>query len=506
MAQTLSEGLVVPNSDGGEDISFTGVAEVRLLGSTTNTALQSKASVIQIATDGDLDTATKPGQYGFWGSTANTPTASAGTLVVMEILNNTGGVAQVNQTAYQGTQIWTRFRGSLGWSAWTQIDAGAVDVSAMIPSVPPVSSSTAWRTVPLALTVGGAWGLWDRALNGGVRMPVRFAAKVHRYRVHLRNFTTRTGVPGSAAVSVPGVWIGGRSGSRITSPVQIASGLSSTGEDMVTPWVTTPLEADTDYMLAFTHSSTGQTLITVGGCWTTTTGDATAAVDGTSHVRAPLDVWIEAEVAPDVPILAAFGDSLSSGITSTVPVYDSWLSQWARANGALPVHYTGSGYTMDIWPDAAPGWTRWQELDRPDAVVFAMGSNDVFGTGATLAGTQAKFAEALRQVRKFVSPVVYATTILPRTSVTGAAETMRRSYNTWLPSSGARQVFNIVPAVSTDDETLMPAFDVDGIHLNTAGYAAIAGVIPASVLPAPAASGPTVDWSSAIDALNASAT
>lgn len=504
MAQTLSEGLVVPDSDGGEDISFTGVAEMRLLGSTTNTALQAKASVAQIATDGDLNSATKPGQYGYWGTTLNTPSSSAGTLVVMEILNNTGGVAQVNQTAYQGTEIWTRFRGSTGWSAWTRIDAGAVNVDDLVVDVPPPSSVTSWRTVPLALTVGGAWALWDGALAGAIRMPIRFAGKVNRYRVHLRNWTTRTGEPGSSAVSVPGVWIGGRNGSQITGAVQIASGLSSTGEDMVTPWVTTPLEADTDYMLAFTHSGSAQTLALVGGCWTVATADATAAVNGTINARSPLDVWIEAEVAPDVPVLAAFGDSLSSGITSTLPVYDSWLSQWCRENGAMPVHYTGSGYTMDIWPDNAPGWTRWQDLDRPDAVVFAMGSNDVFGTGATLATMQAKHVAALRQVQKYVSPVVYGTTILPRTNVTGTQETVRRAYNAWLPQSGMRDLFNIVPAVSSDDETLMPAFDVDGIHLNTAGYAAIAGVIPETVTPAPASTA-APDYQSAIDAMNAAA-
>lgn len=500
MAQTLSEGLVVPTSDGSEQISSTGVAELRLLGTTANAALQAKASVIQIATDGNLDDATKPGQYGYWGTTLNAPTDSAGTLVVMEILNNTGGVALVNQTAYQGTEIWTRFRGSTGWSAWTRIDAGAVNVDDLVVDVPPPSSVTSWRTVPLALTVGGAWALWDGALAGAIRMPIRFAGKVNRYRVHLRNWTTRTGEPGSSAVSVPGVWIGGRNGSQITGAVQIASGLSSTGEDMVTPWVTTPLEADTDYMLAFTHSGSAQTLALVGGCWTVATADATAAVNGTINARSPLDVWIEAEVAPDVPVLAAFGDSLSSGITSTLPVYDSWLSQWCRSNAALPVHYTGSGYTMDIWPeDTHPAWTRWQGLDRPDAVVFAMGSNDVFGTGATLWGVQAKFIEALRQVRKMVSPAVYATTILPRTSVTGAAETLRRSYNAWLADSGARDRFDIIPAVSTDDETLMPAYDVDGIHLNTAGYAAIAGVVPETILPVGA------DWSSAITALNTAA-
>lgn len=43
MAQTLSEGVVVPNMDGGETISATGVAELVALGTTVNAALQSKA-------------------------------------------------------------------------------------------------------------------------------------------------------------------------------------------------------------------------------------------------------------------------------------------------------------------------------------------------------------------------------------------------------------------------------------------------------------------------------
>ena len=43
MAQTLPNGVVVPNADGGEQISATGVAEMRTLGSSVDTALGSKA-------------------------------------------------------------------------------------------------------------------------------------------------------------------------------------------------------------------------------------------------------------------------------------------------------------------------------------------------------------------------------------------------------------------------------------------------------------------------------
>ena len=43
MAHTLSEGVVVPDMDGGETISATGVAEMVALGVTTNAALATKA-------------------------------------------------------------------------------------------------------------------------------------------------------------------------------------------------------------------------------------------------------------------------------------------------------------------------------------------------------------------------------------------------------------------------------------------------------------------------------
>ena len=202
-----------------------------------------------------------------------------------------------------------------------------------------------------------------------------------------------------------------------------------------------------------------------------------------------------------MPVVAWFWDSLGSGVGATLPVFDSVGSQWCRDNGALPVHYTASGDTMQGWSDASAfKWQRWQGLSRPDAVVHGMGSNDVFG-GASLADMQSRHAASMQLLSRLVSPVIYGTTILPRDGVTGDMEAVRRSYNTWLTSSGARARFNIVPAVSSDDETIMPAYNSDGIHLNTAGYAQVAGGVPVSVLPAPA----SADYSSAIVALNAAA-
>lgn len=156
--------------------------------------------------------------------------------------------------------------------------------------------------VPLSLSVGGAWSLWQGDERGAVRVPIRFGVTIPRWRVHVRNYTTRTGRPGSSSVVVPGIWIGRRTGSRVDETVRISPELTSRGDDMVTPWQETPLGARRDYMLVIRYFSDGPSLQQVGGCWTVPFEDAVSAADGRHSSRMPLDVWIEAEVPQEVPV------------------------------------------------------------------------------------------------------------------------------------------------------------------------------------------------------------
>lgn len=394
-------------------------------------------------------------------------------------------------------RVMRRFRGSGGWSGWERTDAGAIDLSALGGGGSGASPAS-FKTVPLALTVGGSGTAGPT--SGAFRMPLRFGATITRWRAHFRNNNPRFGTDGPAA-AISSVWFGAAtSGQFAGAPVQVSGATNTNGGEAVTPWQSTPIAAGTEYALSYQFSATSTNQV-VGGGWSSNTVNGTTATL-TRVVSLPLDVWIEAEVSPEVPVIAAFGDSLSSGVGATLPVYDSWLSQWARANGALPVHYTASGDTMAGWADSnAYKWQRWQNLTRPDAVIHAMGNNDVFG-GASLATLQARRAASVEQLRKLVSPVIYTATITPRTSSSGAEEAVRRSYNTWLKTSpdAARDLFDFVPAISSDDETISPGFDADGIHLNTAGYAAVAGTITRPL--APTGGG---DWSAAITALNAAA-
>lgn len=406
-------------------------------------------------------------------------------------------------TTGMNPEMHTRFSGSGGWSGWTRIDAGGVSIPEI--NTPVSDSAASYRSVPLALTVGGSITDFETS-SGGVRIPIKYSRRIRRWRLHIRNINPREGVAQSATVTIGAVRFGTAKTDDLknfATHFQIASNLSGSG-DITTPWQNSTIEPNVDHLIAFSWTSTAPPKKVVGGGWTTGGGStdfyySTAATTAASSL--PLDCWIEAEVEADVPIVAVFGDSLSSGVGATTPVYDSWLSQWCRANQALPVHYTASGDTMSGWSNSKHyKWTRWQNLSRPDSVIHAMGSNDVFG-GASLDDLKSRRAQTVDILRTLVSNNIYTATILPRSGVTGTSETTRRSYNAWLKTlpDSARDWFDFVPAVSTNDEDISPSFTTDNIHLTKPGYAALANTIVRPLYSS------VVDWSAAIASLNAAA-
>lgn len=433
----------------------------------------------------DLDNATAGTVHSFRSATANTPVDGSG----VAITSGVGNATALQQTAFVygiKPQIWMRYTGTIGWSAWQRVDAGAVPEP---PAPPAPASPRGFRTVPLALTVGGSTSAWS-GTSGGIRLPVQFGATITRWRVHFRNINPREGAPQPATVTIGGVRFGRAGGSPhlyAQNPL-IAQNLTGSG-DLVTPWQTTEIPANAPHLLGFNWTATAAPRTVVGGGWTTEPGGSAYGANVapvTPTTSMPLDVWIEAEAAPDVPIVAAFGDSISSGVGATQPVYDSWLSQYCRKIGALPVHYTASGDSMAGWSDPAHyKWTRWEHLSRPDAIVHAMGSNDVFG-GAGLATMQERYTTTMGILRT-LTPNVYGAKVLPRTSASGEMEDVRRAFNTWLPQTEARDVFDFVTPVSADDERLADSDTTDGTHLTTLGYQKLANAITRPVVPAKAA-------------------
>ena len=395
------------------------------------------------------------------------PTTNAGVFTVIP-----WGSTSAIQTYITGSKLLQRISNSDGWSAWTEIGA-----SPTAPTTAPTSTSSGRiRTLPIALTVGASSA--DGALKGTARYAFHIAPKVRRWRLHIVNKNPLYPTERTHATTFGGLWVGDSTDNGgMSNPVSAGAvpGIPAGSFEAVTAWNSTVQIGGRPLVFSLSYDSAGAPIALPGGGWLSSDYAAAGGASSTGfalQTRMPFHIWVEAEVDSHIPAVGIFGSSSSGGVGSRLPVHDSPLSQWARSNGALPVHWSFSGSTMEQGLSASPEhyrWTIWNDLDRPDAVLFYMGSNDVFAD-ATLEQMKARTEASIPLVEKNYAPVIYGVTIPPRTNETGATEDTRRAYNQWVKTR-FRDTFDFASTVSNDDETLIPAYDSDGLHLTTAGYA-----------------------------------
>ncbi|MGY5765387.1 SGNH/GDSL hydrolase family protein [Brachybacterium sp. DNPG3] len=302
---------------------------------------------------------------------------------------------------------------------------------------------------------------------------------IPRWRVHFQNINPRDGKPGTGSLRIGEVSIGESSGTGRWdgSVTTIASALE--GSPVSTAWQDVPLEAGREYLLGFSWTSEAHPRQVFGGGWITTHATSPDARIAPTQVH-PLDLWIEAEVPATTTIFAVLGDSLASGVAATVPVRDSWPSIHGRRTGALPIHLTASGDTMDGWSDPTSfKWARWQGLTRADYAIHAMGFNDI-GSLAPIWEMQARHHRTMEILRSRVDGPILRASLTPARRDTEEFRRIRRSYNTWLRGLDDRMI-PFDRAVSSDDIRLAPDVDVDGTHMNTLGYSRMAAIVPAPV-------------------------
>lgn len=426
---------------------------------------------------------------------------SAATATALSLPIGQGGVLEVIPWGRYAAQVYRtaggtfeRWQGSTAWWPWKRVDTPALEGRVAALEAAPASSRTMGiKTLPVSLTL--AQGSGDGPLEATVRVPVTLNAPVTRWRLRIANRNPRystTGLALTNPVTFSELYVGTNTGAgtatdltRVAIIPNIPDGQSAT----VTPWISAQQIGDNrKALLSFGYTTTAAPRGLVGGGWLGTSAADAAATSpaGITRVQGlPFQMWLEVETPTHTPALAGFGDSLSCGVSAALPVHDSWLSQYCRKVGAIPVHYAGSGDYMGGYEDPTLlKWVQWADLDRPDAVIWAMGSNDVFG-GATLDEMKRRHAAVAPLLARYVSPVQYAATIMPRTKGTGDVETTRRAYNEWLRTlpNGIRDLFDFAASMSDDDETIRPEFDGDGIHLTTSGYAANAAAITRPVTP-----------------------
>lgn len=184
MAQTLSEGPVIPDADGGEQISATGVNELRTLGSSTNAALASVRADAAAGIAAAEDSAAVAAQIGTLADSTSRArdTALEGLIAGMEGMTYVG--AWASGTTYRINDVVTH-----GGDSWARLTTGATGE--------PGVSATDWGLVARkgdgggfgALTETATVGLYDTVNNG-------FAARLTalEYKSGPRNITGRMSV------------------------------------------------------------------------------------------------------------------------------------------------------------------------------------------------------------------------------------------------------------------------------------------------------------------------
>lgn len=458
----------------------------------------------QLPVGGDLNDATTPGIYGYWGKTGslpamvNAPSTLHGNMLVSEIRTTGGVVDQVAQLVIErGGVLYAREwrRATDAWSDWNRVGGTIPDGNT---SAATETTSAGFKTVPLALSVGSGDQdtYWQER---GLRIPVQYNAPIGRWRLHVRNWNPFTTKTRTGSVSITGMWLGTHDGAGgvPAGTVQLmgAATTPADGSEWVSPWMDNDLGGNVErlLMLGYTGAGTDGAIGIRGTSWQTAAAAdaASEAATTTKEQLFPFEMWIEAETPSDTPVYAVVGDSIAGGSDADRVLFGSWLSLYCRRVGALPVHVAAFSDSMTKFL-SVDHWKveRWAEFAPADAVIWAIGSNDI-GPRPTIAAMTENFHEMRSIIERTVGPVRYATTITPRGERWDAEQTaIWEAWNATLPSlADWKAVLDFSTVVSGGTGAILPEYDADGVHLNSAGYQALADSIQILLTPASTVAG-----------------
>ena len=137
MAQTLPNGVVVPNADGGEQISATGVQEMRTLGASADAAIADARFTKTNPGPFDFDTMKTPGTYSLGSPFPDGYTNVPEGITTASILNVYGSPVQswcaqeLIQYGANPIRLWRVSRNTAVWNPWVQVGGGGDVSSAM---------------------------------------------------------------------------------------------------------------------------------------------------------------------------------------------------------------------------------------------------------------------------------------------------------------------------------------------------------------------------------------
>jgi len=286
------------------------------------------------------------------------------------------------------------------------------------------------------------------------------------------------------------------------------------GADALSDPITLPVRALEAVAVTF-HLPDGARKSTLHGVGMQTafiaSGDATTAVPFPTHKTDDARYFLtdlEVEAGADARALIVVGDSLTDGVGSTQDADRRWpdvLAIRLQADPALAsVAVVNSGiagnrllsnaFAPFVGPSALARLDR-DALEKPGArwVLLLQGINDLSAASLlSTPGDQVSAQQITDGMRTLIARAharkmeVWGATLLPNEGVKGgfwsaAGEKERLAVNAWIRTSGAFDVVIDLDEVTRDPAhpaRLMPVFDSgDHLHLNDAGYAAMAAAV-----------------------------
>lgn len=405
--------------------------------------------------------------------------AKPGTITILPVGSTTSDIRW--EEYGPGGRIWTR----------------TVSANADIATQWNVEPST--KHVGLALTLTGGSAPQVRTDFGG-RYPINYSVDINTWRLRIRNFNWRDNVAYSGSLNITGISIaeaevdanGNYTGAWIDGTgafLQAPGATPSTGSGLRTDWFNYPLKRDKAYLISigFTAAA-GQTVVEgQGGGFILTNGSVainSTAPAGTWSQTMPLELWIEAVVPDTTTVIGAVGDSLTVGVSSTLPVHDSWVAKLARTVGALPMLWAASGDTMqNSSNDLMWKFHQYKELARPDYLLYALGSNDIMPGTITFEEAKQRFFNSWLMWRKYTTTQVILCSVWPRLDPDAPGEAVRKQYNAWLrdelPGGATRFIDTAAAITMPDGSTRNPKWMASptDIHLTSQGYARVATLV-----------------------------
>lgn len=418
--------------------------------------------------------------------TLGIPAAGQGIVHTVRFGNIVQQVAEINEA---GTWVVLRRRSQAGvWEPWVsqQRSTGGGGTSAPTAGL---------KTVPIALTLGGPEGSgYQVPASGSYRIHMLNNAPMLRWRLCASNRNPRMGKSTGTKITLTRVTVGEHAGGGKfkAAPKTVYTNLviPANGDVVYGAWQKDGLADGVEHLFGYDYTADKTVNGLAGGSWSTTGTASDVAPTLKAEWATPIDLWVEVETYSTTPVIAAFGDSLTCGVGATRAVFDSWLNQYCRGVKALPVHYAASGDLAQHWASdfSAYKWTRWDHTSSPDAVMWALGSNDI-GGARTLDELKKDVSACIEHIKSKWAAGVYATTIAPRNTWADVSDDpMRKNYNTWVRTQPwAQDVFDFSAAVlDTVTGGIKPEFNSDGVHLTTGGYAAAAARIQPRIVTPPA--------------------